>query len=394
VTRPRVLLVTGAYYPEISAAGGQAREAARVLADRAEFSVITTAVDRRLPPREVVDGVAVHRLPIDVNRGASRARAAAQLTATFIGLQRSIDIVHVHGFSSKNVPLTVLARTFRKPIVLTLHTVDQDDPPAVLSRGRLAAWAYRSADVFLPVSPFLSDRYRASGLPIEKLEEVPNGIDIDRFRPASDQERVGLRRDLGLPLDGAIVLFVGFFSRDKRPDLLFDAWLRLTASLDRAVHLVCVGATASPYFEIDPALAAAMRARAARAGVGECLAFVEPTLAIERYFRAADVFALPSAREAMPLALLEAMACGLPAIATRLPRATDVIIDHGRDGLLFDTVDELATGLGALLTDRARAAEIGRRARQRIVEHFTVDRMASRWLSVYARLMPRRGSAG
>src|SRR5262249_38604313 len=128
VSGPRVLLVTGAYYPEISAAAVQARDAARALRGRAQFSVITTAVAHGLPAADIVDGVAVHRLPIDVTRWSSRLRATAHLAATFLRLQRGIDVVHIHGVSTKNVPVTMLARLCGKPLVLTLHTAGQDDP--------------------------------------------------------------------------------------------------------------------------------------------------------------------------------------------------------------------------------------------------------------------------
>ena len=384
---PRVLLVTGAYFPEISSAGVQTRDVARALAGRAHFRVLTTAVDRSLPAHAVVDGVPVDRLAIDVGSLGSRLAAGVALTSTFARISGEIDLVHIHGFSSKNVPVAVLARLFGKRTILSLHTAGQDDPRSVEARGRLARWAYRGADLFLSVSPQLSQQYRASSLPPEKLEEVPNGVDTSRFRPATLAERGALRVELGLPEDTRIVLFVGFFSRDKRPDLLFEAWRRIASRGGEPVALVCVGATASSYFEVDPALAVGMKAEAERAGLSDRLILVEPTNAIERYFRAADVYALPSWREAMPMALLEAMACGLPCVATRLPQVTDVIIDEGSSGLLVDGVDELAAALDTLVTDRARGDALGVRARETAVARFSVEQTANRWLSAYHRVL-------
>jgi glycosyltransferase involved in cell wall biosynthesis len=99
------------------------------------------------------------------------------------------------------------------------------------------------------------------------------------------------------------------------------------------------------------------------------------------------VFALPSEREAMPMALLEAMACGLPCVAWRLPRVTDVIVDDGLSGLLVDSTDRLADALESLVTDTSRAQAIGARARQTIVDRFGVDRAAERWLAAYRRVL-------
>ena len=134
------------------------------------------------------------------------------------------------------------------------------------------------------------------------------------------------------------MLFVGFFSREKQPHVLFDAWLGLQAR-GLVSTLLLAGATRSPYFEVDDRLADDMRARAESAGVGDRLIFTGATSRIDDYYRIADVFVLPSSREGLPVALLEAMAAGLPAVASRLPGATDAVIDDGRTGVLVTPGD-------------------------------------------------------
>jgi glycosyltransferase involved in cell wall biosynthesis len=381
---PRVLLVTGAYYPEIGAAGVQCRAVAAALRGRAQFSVLTTAVAPSLPAIDRVDDVVVHRVRLDVRSRWSKASASARLVGSILRVARTCDVVHVHGFSQKNVPTTALARLLRKPLVLTLHTAGQDEPHVVQRRGRLAYWAFRSADLVLSVSPYLSARYREMDNGAEHVRLAPNGVDTDRFRPADRGERVALRRALGWPETQPVVLFVGFFSRDKRPDLLFRAWRRLATGSIRA-RLVYVGATGTGYYEIDESLARQIRAGAAEMGRGDEVIFVEPTNEIERYFRAADLFVLPSAREAHPLALLEAMSCGLPSIATRLPGATDVLIEDGINGRLVPPDDEpaLADVLRDVLTDQPAAWLMGARARETVLKEYDVRRTAEQWLAAY-----------
>jgi glycosyltransferase involved in cell wall biosynthesis len=379
-----VLLVTGAYYPEISAAGVQCRAVAAALGGRVRFSVLTTVVDSSLPATDMVDDVIVHRVRIDVRSRLSKAGAAVRLVVSGLRAVQSCDVVHLHGFSRKNVPMTVLARLLGKRLVLTLHTAGQDEPQVVRRRGRLAYWAFRSADLVLSVSPYLSARYREADLPGERVRLTPNGVDMNRFRPADRDERVALRRALGWPETEAMVLFVGFFSRDKRPDLLFRAWRRLATNGIRA-RLVYVGAKSAGYYEIDSSLARQIRADAAELGHDNPVMFVEPTNEIEHLFRAADLFVLPSAREAHPLALLEAMACGLPSIATRLPGATDILIEDGVNGRLVPVDDEqaLANALIRLLTDRPTAWLMGARARETVTARYDVRRTAEQWADAY-----------
>jgi glycosyltransferase involved in cell wall biosynthesis len=380
---PRVLQVTGAYYPEISAAGVQCRAVAAALAERIQFSVLATAVDPRLPRVADVDGVTVHRLPIDVASPLSKASASLRLLARIAQDRASFDVIHLHGVSQKNLAATLAARWLGKPIVLTLHTAGQDEPGAVQRRGRAAYWAYTAADLVIGVSPYMTTRYLDAGLPEHRYRLIPNGVDTMRFRPADPEERRAVRRHLGWPDQPAIV-FVGFFSRDKRPDLLFRAWQHLARAGIR-VTIVYVGSTQSPYYEIDPGLSLGIRAEAAAMGRAADVVFTGSVADVDTCLRAADVFALPSVRETQSLALLEAMACGLPAVASRLAGATDAFVVDGVNGRLVAVDDEvaLADALRDLLSDPEAARVIGARARETMVARYAIDITAERWLEAY-----------
>ncbi len=381
--RPRVLLVTGAYYPEISAAAVQCRSVARRLIDRAVVSVLTTSVTPGLPAFDRVDGVSVHRVHVDVRSTASKALATVSLASSMLRHRDSYDLIHVHGFSQKNLPVAALGRALGKPVVLTLHTAGQDEPEAVKRRGAAAYWAFTSPKMVMAVSPQLEARWRSAGLSGERVRVVPNGIDTERFRPATADERKTLRSALGWPVDVKIVLFVGFFSRDKRPDLLFRAWRRLDPQ--GRPQLVFVGAKGTGYYEIDEELGDAIRREAVEIGAADRVSFVEPNNEIERCFRAADLYVLPSIREAHPLALLEAMACGLPVIASRLPGATDAIIDDGQTGVLVPADDEqaLARALQTMLENDAASRAMGERARTAVMARYDIGRTADAWLDAY-----------
>jgi glycosyltransferase involved in cell wall biosynthesis len=381
---PSVLLVAGAYDPEISAAGLQCQAVARVLRGRVRMSMLVTAVDPSLPSTDVIDGVRVTRVPVDVRSGASKAGATLGMLGRLSALLPGIDLVHVHGVSQKNVPVALMSRLLGKPSVLTLHTSGQDEPQAAAARGRLASWAFRSARLILPVSPNLVRRCEDSGIPPSQVRLTPNGVDLARFRPAPAGERASLRREFGWRDDERVIVFVGFFSRDKRPDLLFRAWMRVVEQGVRA-KLVFIGATASPYFEIDEAIAQEIRKGAGAIGRSDDVVFVPPTHEIERYYRAADVFVLPSIREAHPMALLEAMACGLPCVASRIDGATDVVLEDHINGRLVERDDEagLAAALTDVLSNAERARALGNEARRTIENRYDIGQTAAHWLEAY-----------
>ena len=191
-----------------------------------------------------------------------------------------------------------------------------------------------------------------------------------------------------------IVLFVGFFSRDKRPQLLYEAWAPTAA--DGGSVLLFVGATRSAYGEVESGLADSIRDRAAAAGLADRVLFVESSHTIERYFRAVDLYALPSIREGFPIALLEAMSSGLPCIATRLNGATDVIIDDGVNGLLVEPDDAsgFTAGIRFVLSDRGARERLGSAARQTVGDRFSIERTALDWLGAYRDLSSARRVEG
>jgi len=222
--RLSVLMVTGAYYPELSGGGLQARAVVHALQDVASFTVLTTSTDRSLPSESDENGVRIHRIHVDVDSIVSQLTAAIRLTLRLARLLPRVDLVNVHGFSRKTILIATLARLFRRPFVLTLQTAGHDEPAGVRALGAVAYRAYAGADLYLSVSPGLSHAFVEAGLPAARLRQVCNAIDIQRFRPPATGERAELRAELGLPVEAPIVLFVGFFSRDKRPDLAYDAW--------------------------------------------------------------------------------------------------------------------------------------------------------------------------
>lgn len=382
-------MVTGAYYPEPSGGGVQCRNLVLALRDSVRFGVLTTA---RVPlPRcGYVDEVPVWRIVLADSKFRHRLRAFAVLLIAYLCGSAGARILHLHGFTLKSVLGVFVAKLSGKRVLLTIHTAGQDEPQAQrrLRLGRLRLLAYRAIDRYVAVSPALSSRFLTSGLPRERLVQIPNGVDVSRFRPpVATTEKAALRAHLELPETLPVILYVGFFSWDKGPHLAVKAWLRIREKGIRC-FLVMVGSTDTGYFEIDGDLVNTVRRLVASPEAGGDARLVERTVEMENYCRAADVFVLPSLREGLPMVLLEAMATGLPCVASRLPGATDVLIEDGVDGILIPPGDEesLAAALAEILENPARGEQFGRRARAKVESRHTLDRMAEAYLNCYREL--------
>ena len=386
------MLITGAYFPEMSSGGLQSQAAARALHGRMDIVVLTTSTDPALPVHDIVEGVAVSRICVDVESRWSLVMATLRMTTELLRLLPRVNFAHIQGYSTKNILVSVLAKLFARPVILHLQTAKHDEPETVKTQGRLAWWAYSTADLYLSVSPGLTARYLAAGLPADRIREIPNGVDATRFSPASAEERWALRRRLNLPLERPLILFVGVISPDKQPHVLLDAWLRLQSDPALASTLVFVGATDPTLFELGGRLIDQLRATVAASGFADRVVFVPPTNQVQDYFRAADMYVMPSVREGMPIALLEAMACGLPAVASRLPGSTDTMIEPGVNGLLVPPGDvaAFADGLARLLSNPDEAARLGAAARRTVEDRYTMERVADMWLDAYHHVLANR----
>jgi glycosyltransferase involved in cell wall biosynthesis len=380
-------MVTGAYYPETSGASLQCQQLVRRLAGPVEFVVLTTTTNAELSGEDTVDGVEVRRVHVDPTSLRSKAAATGSFASILSALRHRVDIVHLHGFSQKSFLVIALARLWGKRVLIKLTSAGHDDAGAMRARGRVAYAMYRQADCFVGVSPRFEEEHRRARLPEARFRFVPNGVDLQRFRPASVDEQRTLRTKLGLAAELPVVLFVGFFSQEKRPDLLYAAWRELH---ERGLPstLVLIGATQSTYYEIDPDMASHIRADAGARGLASRLMFVEHTTAVEDYYRASDVFALPTLREGLPNVVLETMACGVPPVVTAISGVTDWIVDSST-GILIppDDREALERALEDLLRDPHRRAELGRAARESVSRRFAAERTAGEMLRVYEELL-------
>jgi glycosyltransferase involved in cell wall biosynthesis len=244
--------------------------------------------------------------------------------------------------------------------------------------GRLAG---RYTARFFCLSQDMAAAIRAHSIvPAGKLRVILNGIDTAQFQEPACEKR--LRENLGIPPGVPVIGTVGRLTPVKRQDLLIRAFARVRKEVPNA-HLVLVGG--GPLLADLEGLATELEI----AGVTHFTGYQpEP----ERYLHLLDVFALTSASEGIPQALLEASAAGIPAIASQVGGVPEVI-DHGRSGMLFPSGDQdaLTRGLLTLLTDSTFARRISAAARARVEALFHIRRMAQEYHQQFLELLGRKG---
>ena len=244
-------------------------------------------------------------------------------------------------------------------------------------------WAQRHlsrlADAILAVSDDLRRRLVVDlGIPAEAVSVIYNGVDCDLFRPA---HRETARQRLGTPASPTVVGSVGRLVPVKNFASLLRAVRLLSPELQPEVWFVGDGPDRTHLEMLARALLPAGRVRFL--GHREDLPSVLPAF---------DVFAVPSLSEGISNTLLEAMACGLPVVATDVGGNPEVV-EHGRTGLLFAANHDaaLARHLAALCSDPGRRIALGANATQEIRRRFSLETMVSSYESVYRAVADRKG---
>ncbi|NUO86861.1 MAG: glycosyltransferase [Cupriavidus sp.] len=317
---------------------------------------------------------AIHVTELDMRKTPLSMLAALRQARRLVRQWRP-DVIHAHMVHA-NLFARVLARTGRMPpVICSAHSAREG--------GRLRALAYRVTDRWCALTTHVSDAGRlamvASGaVPDGRVIVMPNGIDTSRFRP-DQASREQTRRNLGLGPDDRLVLNVGRLVPEKDHAMLIEAFAEVCRDLPKA-RLMIAG---------DGPLRDALAHQIARHGLNQVVLLAGARNDIPELLRAADVFVLSSRIEGMPLAVGEALASGLPVVATaaagvaELAGDTATLTPTGNPQALASALRNAIASLPGTGTERDRR-------RQRIVGHFDVNGVARQWLAQYRSLRKQR----
>jgi glycosyltransferase involved in cell wall biosynthesis len=275
------------------------------------------------------------------------------------------EVVHTHNPAPMMhaAPAALLARVRRR--VHTKHGAND------YGRGLWAARVIvRTLHALVAVSPQTAAIAREKErVPRKRLHVVPNGIPLRSFRP-DDQQRARIRAELGIPPDAFVVGSVGRLASEKDYPRLVSA---MAPQLAEGARLVLVGAGAARE-EIERSIPAELARFVVLTGARRDVASL---------LAAFDVFALSSLTEGLPLSVPEAMATGLPVVATAVGGLPSVVPEDC--GTLVPKADTAALGraIERLHRDRDRARAMGRAARNYALQRFSIERMTDAYEHIY-----------
>jgi len=307
--------------------------------------------------------------------------------------EEKFDIIHSQSSAGAGV---VKYASLKQPIIVTLHGTIFNEIKSALNSKSLKGYALafylfirmlmdksdklllNKANKIITVSYQLcNDVKRQYNISEEKLITIPNGIDINKFKPINVDD---LREKLKLDLNEKIILSLGKIVKQKGYHLLLKILPDILRNYN--VKLVIVG-TGSYLPDL--------KKMAVKLGIKDRVIFTGKVSDndLPKYYNLADIFAFPTLRiEGLPLVVMEAMACKVPVVASRIG-GIPTVIENEKDGLLIrpNDLEDLKDKILMLLEDEKFAKRIGKNARNKIIKKFSLDKMVDDTIKVYEEVM-------
>jgi glycosyltransferase involved in cell wall biosynthesis len=351
---------------------------------------VVTLNTRNAPKQESIDGIDVYRAKSIGLTGLTGLQGTVSPASLSLALNISRrfkpDLIHAHNlFFSTTIVATLVKKLINVPLVLTLHLGSTD---LMYGKDRLLATSYESlfgrwigsnADRVIAVSGVVqSYATKSLGIRKEKISVVPNGVNLSEFRPSdpSTEKRKG-------PDYVTKVAVVGRIIANKGIQFLIKAAPAVVCK--RQVEFIVVG---------DGPMKNQMRLLTKKLGVEQNFKFIGEVSSVAEILRGCDMLVHPSITDGMSLTVLEAMACGIPVIATRVAGTPEIVID-GITGILCPPCDQsaLAEAVIELAENRSFAKKLARNAEKFVEHYYDWDEIAAMNKRIYAELLTQNAGS-
>jgi glycosyltransferase involved in cell wall biosynthesis len=363
--RIRVVMVSAGFWPAVGGAERQALELSRELLARGTGVLVLTRRIGCTAARELIHGVPVRRLRVFGSGALDSLSFMFGALGWLLKHEGEYDAIHAHLAGSPALAAALAGRLLGKPVLVKLgggRGIGELASSSRTSLGRLKlrvlVWLKPR---FLAVVPDLAAEAREH-LQGASIEVLANGVDSNRYKPVSPEEKRALRARLGW--SGTVFLYTGRLSWEKRLPWFAQIWNEASSGREASLILVGEGAETIP-----------------QDGRIKVLPSVDDTAEL---CAAADAFVLPSVSEGLSNSLLEAMSSGLAVIASAVGGSAETLQD-GVTGLLFarDDAQAAAACVRRVLDEPELAARLGANARRACLERYALARVASRLEELY-----------
>jgi glycosyltransferase involved in cell wall biosynthesis len=390
----RVCVVSPLYHPHLGGVGRQAVALTEKLYQSGVQVFVLCRNIHGLPEWKSAEGISVRALRTlgshrhDLEEKTLRNFLVSfsfciRLLGALIRSRKEYDIVHFHGASLPLIFNVIPLKLMRKKIIAKVAGAKMKiEAGSFLGTyvfiGHIFISILKRVDAFVAISSEIREDLIRDGFESKAIREIPNFIMPDQFYPLTNpSEKKQLRKDIGISEESLVLTFSGRLVKRKRVDVL----LRAIADAVKSRPDIIVIILGHGEMKED------LERLAAELGIQKNMMFRSFVRNIRDYLHITDIFVFPSEKEGMPNAVLEAMACGLPVIASRIGGVVDVIRDR-KNGLLVEPRDPdgLRDAILELCEKQELRTSLAEEACATIRDNFSAETVVKKYLELYRKI--------
>jgi len=371
-----IVMVIQSYLPRL---GGAEKQLSAVCAALRQQGIELAIVTRRykgLPRFEIINGTPVHRVFSPPPKPL--AALCFMVCGFFKIVQLKPALLHAHELLSPTDLAITAKKCLKIPLVVKplrggwmgdLYKLNH----RLLGKARLKRLK-QNTDIFITISREIASELTAEGIENRRCRFIPNGVDTTIYKQVSSEVKMEIRKKLQLP-PGFLVLFSGRLAPEKGLDWLISVWNQFATGKKASLVLAGSGEEESKL----------------KAMAGDHIIFKGYTADPLLFYQSADAFILPSSTEGLSNSLLEAMACGLPAIAANVGAAAEVIRQN-QTGFMVrpGNSQELLEKLNQLYKNPDLRVRIGKKGKESVNKNYPLEKTVSALIALYFELLNKK----
>lgn len=381
-----IVFFTPETYPSYAGAGLNARAFAFYLSEYTnETTLCCLNYNKDLPVTEMMGKLRIERIPYYNKRLIYKMLSLPYLLINYYRWIRRADFIFVYsGYLIGYQFIIYLASIYKRKIIFRSTLIGGDDPDSLLAKGffqrKLNRFILKRLTLYYSINPVFTIQLQSIFGNYIRVIETFQGVNSTRFHPSAKEHKKYIREKLQLEPGELIILSVGILLKKKGFHLVFPELNKLDIPFR---YIIAGNYSPVPHHNLSAREKAEME-EVYQLGIdilGEKLTFTGSVEKIEDYYYAADIFLLPSLQEGTPNVLLEAMACGLPCISTKLKGISGILTLNEVNSIEYSSVGTLAESIQHLTENPTYKESIGKHAAQTIADNYTFEKVADKIFS-------------
>ena len=395
---PGICFLLEDFYPVIHGAAVQTQLLGQRLVQRGvPVTVITRQIQKSHPAKDHLDGISIYRVkPVVGLHRLGKYLMMGPALLELIKRRKTYEFIIVCDLKVLGILGVIVAKLLGKKCLLNAVSCGEFDGSFVTQYQKdMSSWQrglakllvdlrnklLLSAQGFISISSAITKEFVDMGIPRESVFEIHYGVDVVKAAPISEEEKMRLRTKLGF-LGKHYFVYTGRVVHGKGLEYLIEVWKELTTKF-QDIHLIFVGAGQGFSLSCEDELKDFVKKHSLESSV----VFTGGVKNVYDYLRIADNFVFPSQSEGLGLSLIEALAFGLPSIATNVGGILDIIRNDENGTLVkYGDVQGLYKAMERCLTDSKSMRRLGQEGRKTVLEKFNLDIIADRYVTLMHQL--------